>query len=168
MKLEVLKRLPENNSKPTPIMFVHGAWHSAWCWNKYFLKYFADSGYASYALSLRGHGNSEGILKGSSINDYVDDLRKVINDFQINPILIGHSMGGLVVRRYIAKYNPPAVILLAPVPINSASFGSTRFACKHPLIFIKANLKHNLHLIVETPELCRQLFFSENIDNKLL
>ncbi|MBC7517162.1 MAG: alpha/beta hydrolase [Alkalinema sp. FL-bin-369] len=43
----------------SPIFFVHGAWHAAWC-RENFLPYFANHGYAAYAVSLRGHGTSEG------------------------------------------------------------------------------------------------------------
>jgi len=58
MKLEILSEKPKGTQKQKPILFVHGAWHGAWCWEK-FLPYFAENGYAAYAVSLRGHGNSE-------------------------------------------------------------------------------------------------------------
>ena len=43
---------------PVPLLFVHGAWHAAWCWDEHFLGYFADRGYRAVALSFRGHGDS--------------------------------------------------------------------------------------------------------------
>lgn len=59
MKLEVITEHSQLLSHSTPLLFIHGAWHGAWCWEK-FLSYFAEHGYESHALSLRGHGNSEG------------------------------------------------------------------------------------------------------------
>ena len=60
MKLEVITREPETDARPTPVLFVHGMFHGAWCWEEHFLPYFAQRGYAAHALSLRGHVGSEG------------------------------------------------------------------------------------------------------------
>ena len=35
MKLEILSEKPKGTPKQTPILFVHGAWHGAWCWEKF-------------------------------------------------------------------------------------------------------------------------------------
>jgi pimeloyl-ACP methyl ester carboxylesterase len=50
MQLEVIANA-KNETRPAPILFVHGAWHAAWCWEN-FLPYFAQQGYAAYAISL--------------------------------------------------------------------------------------------------------------------
>jgi hypothetical protein len=60
VKLEVITRKPSTPQKTTPLLFVHGSWHAAWCWDEHFLPYFADCGYEAHAVSLRGHGGSEG------------------------------------------------------------------------------------------------------------
>lgn len=39
-----------------PLLFVHGSYHSSWCWAEHFLPYFASLGYPCYAVSLRGTG----------------------------------------------------------------------------------------------------------------
>ena len=76
MKLEMISKVPPINPQPTPLLFVHGAWHGAWCWDVHFLDYFAQHGFAAHAVSLRGHGNSEGRskLRGTRIADYVQDV----------------------------------------------------------------------------------------------
>ncbi|RLC08454.1 MAG: alpha/beta hydrolase, partial [Deltaproteobacteria bacterium] len=56
MKLEVISKYPKGKKHSVPILFIHGAFAGAWCWEEYFLPYFADHGYESHALSLRGHG----------------------------------------------------------------------------------------------------------------
>ena len=44
MKLEVITREPETDARPTPVLFVHGMFHGAWCWDEHFLPYFAQHG----------------------------------------------------------------------------------------------------------------------------
>jgi pimeloyl-ACP methyl ester carboxylesterase len=56
--LEVIEKGPCRESDKPPVLFVHGAWHGAWCWDEHFLDFFAEKGYRSLAVSLRGHGKS--------------------------------------------------------------------------------------------------------------
>lgn len=116
--LEVLCRAPSVPSCETPLLFVHGAYTGAWCWDEYFLKYFASKGYSSYAVSLSGHGGSRGgaYLDSFSIADYVDDVAEVVGKLPVAPVLIGHSMGGMVVQKYLEKHSAPAVVLISSVP----------------------------------------------------
>ncbi len=80
-----------------------------------FMKFLAKNGYASFIHDHRGHGKS---IK--NINDlgyfYEDNASYVVEDLhQINEylknkfkdkkiILFGHSMGSMIVRKYISKY----------------------------------------------------------------
>ena len=57
--LEVIDKGSATDSHPVPLLFVHGAWHAAWCWDENFLGFFADKGYRAVALSLRNHGSSD-------------------------------------------------------------------------------------------------------------
>src|SRR3954471_18791976 len=93
--LEVIDKGTVTESHPVPLVFVHGASHAAWCWDENFLDFFADNGYRSIALSLRGHGESD--LDGKPLNactiaDYVEDVRSVIDRLPSHPVLVGHSM----------------------------------------------------------------------------
>jgi hypothetical protein len=47
MNLEVLSRRPAESRHPTPLLFIHGMLHGAWCWDAHFLDYFAGQGYAA-------------------------------------------------------------------------------------------------------------------------
>jgi hypothetical protein len=51
LTLEVIEK---GSPSARPLLFVHGGWHGAWCWDN-FLNYFADAGYRAVALSLRRH-----------------------------------------------------------------------------------------------------------------
>lgn len=117
-ELEVLCRFPEDEPRPTPLLLIHGAYAAAWCWDEHFSPYLASRGYACYALSLSGHGRSRGRehLDSLSIADYVRDLREVMNALPSTPVLIGHSMGGMVAQKYLEIGRVPAVVLMASVP----------------------------------------------------
>src|SRR5438445_2288922 len=99
--LEIISRQPATPNGAPPLLFVHGMWHGAWCWDEHFLPCFADHGYAAHAVSLRGHGRSDlhGSLKFVSIADYVGDVAEAARQIGTPPIMIGHSEGGFVVQR---------------------------------------------------------------------
>jgi len=101
-----------------PILFVHGAYAGAWCWEERFLPWFARRGWAVHAVSLSGHGRSQGRddLDRLNIDHYVADLIETIDTLPVPPILIGHSMGGMVVQKYLERAAAPAVVLMASVP----------------------------------------------------
>ncbi len=170
MQLEILTQEPQGPARPTPLLFVHGAWHGAWCWAEYFLPYFARHGYASFALSLRGHGASEGRarLRRTRIADYVRDVAQVASQLPKPPVLIGHSMGGLIVQKYLEQHAAPAAVLLAPVPVRGVVKTTLRMAMHHPLLFLKANLTLSLYPIIGTPQLARQAFFSADMATESL
>ena len=85
--LEVIDKGSPTDSHPVPLLFVHGAWHAAWCWDENFLGFFADKGYRAVALSLRNHGSSdENNPRKSSVADLVSDVASVANDLSpLNP-----------------------------------------------------------------------------------
>jgi pimeloyl-ACP methyl ester carboxylesterase len=121
MNLEIISKYPIESRHTTPLLFVHGAWHGAWCWKVHLLDFFASHGFSAHALSLRGHGNSagRGDLRGTRIADFVDDVAEVARQLPKPPVVIGHSMGGLVVQKYLQKYPAPVAVLLAAVPPQS-------------------------------------------------
>lgn len=170
MQLEVIERIPSGHYRKTPILFVHGAWHGAWCWNEFFLPYFAEQGYASYALSLQGHGASDikSKLNSLRITDYVNDVDQVVSGLPTPPVLVGHSMGGLIVQKYLEKHPAPAAVLLASLPVCGLFGSAIRMFMHHPMLFLKANLTMDLHPFVSTAELAREAFFSDDIDAESL
>ena len=116
--LEVLTHIPARLKHKTPLLFIHGAFTGAWCWEEHFLPFFAAAGFAAHALSVSGHGGSRGReqLDTLSIADYVDDVREVVEQLPTPPILIGHSMGGFIVQKYLEQYAAPAAVLMCTVP----------------------------------------------------
>lgn len=134
--LEILTRQPTGAAPRTPLLFLHGAYVGAWCWDEHFLPWFAARGFPCYALSLRGHGKSAGRerLHDFGIGDYVEDLEHAVSEIGRAPVLIGHSMGALVVQKYLERGTAPAAVHVCPVPpfgllpsTVSLAFGRPRF-----------------------------------------
>jgi len=158
---------PQSKTFPHPLLFVHGAWHGAWCWERFFLPYFAEQGFESHAINLRGHGPGADRkkLRWARIKDYVADVAEVARTFTTPPIVIGHSMGGLVAQKYLETFYAPAGVLLAAVPPKGAWRTTLSYVRRHPLPFLKTNLTMNLGPIVGTPQLAREMLFSETISD---
>ena len=80
--------------------------------------YFAAHGFEAHALSLRAHGASEGRaqLHRCRIRHYVEDVEAVAAALPTSPILVGHSMGGFVVQKFLETHLSPAAFLLASIP----------------------------------------------------
>lgn len=87
-------------------------------WADTFMPFLADAGYPCYAVSLRGHGGSHGRgqIDWHSIADYVDDVTMAIDWLEQEPVLVGHSMGGFIVQKYLEHHTAPAAVLLCSVP----------------------------------------------------
>lgn len=106
-----------------PLLFLHGSFHSSWCWAEHYMPYFASHGYSCYALSLRGTSGTfagDGVKK-VKIYQHVQDITDMIayihqqeqaqqkgqttmNDDDLErcrPVLIAHSFGGLAVMKYL-------------------------------------------------------------------
>ncbi|WP_114416585.1 alpha/beta hydrolase [Marinospirillum perlucidum] len=137
-KLELLYRL-SSNPEGVPVLFVHGIFSGAWIWDEYYLPWFADQGYQAYALSFRGHGRSSAPDPAGQyrLEDYVQDLSDAIDIIRRKhgqePLLVGHSMGGMVVQSYLSRFRGRGAILLASVPPQGLVPLSWANLFSHPL-----------------------------------
>lgn len=141
MTLEVLFREAKGATPRTPLLFVHGAYVGAWCWEAHFLDWFAARGRSAHALSLRGHGGSEGgaQLNDFGLEDYAEDVARAAADLPQPPVLVGHSMGAMVVQKYLEYAEAPGAVLACPVPAYGLLPSSFRLAWTRPALFAGLN-----------------------------
>ena len=160
--LEVIDKGSVSAAHPVPLLFVHGAWHAAWCWDEYFLNFFADKGYRALALSFRGHGGSptDKPLRACSVADYVEDIRVVADGLPTPPVVIGHSMGGFIVQKYLEAHDCPAGVLMTSMPPQGNLGSSLRWMRQHPWHFAKMTITGKALPYISTPQLARERFFS--------
>ena len=117
----------------------------------------------AHALSLSGHGSSRGRerLDSLSISDYVDDVHEIVQSLPEPPVLVGHSMGGFVVQKYLERHVLPGAVLMCPVPpqgLMTAAFG---------LLFSRPGLLRDLNTMLgggrTSYETMREAMFAQEI-----
>ncbi len=167
MQLEWLAGPGEGEGHPTPMLFVHGACHGAWCWQDHFLPYFSKAGWRTFALSLRGHGGSPGRegLRWYSTRDYLDDIREGVRRCGRSPVLVGHSMGARLVQIYAARFGAAAVILLAPPPPCGILPSVTRLFVKMPRSMILNHLFLTWRYVSKHAASARRAFFHASLSD---
>jgi len=139
MRLEILSHRPHGCVPRTPLLFVHGAYVGAWCWEEHFLPWFAARGFPAHAVSLRGHGASSGRehLHRYGLADYAEDVASAAALLEEPPVLVGHSMGALVVQKYLERGGKAAAVVLAcPVPGYGLMPATMALAWTRPALFM--------------------------------
>lgn len=172
MTLETIEAPATNSNGQPPLLFVHGAWHGAWCWQRW-MPYFADLGYDCWALSLRGHGESPDDrmgLRGPTLQDYVADVASVAATLPAPPIILGHSMGGAVTQLYLAKSDddhPVAgAVLLASVPPRGAIGVTLKLLRTEPGVMARVMAGRNMEILVSDKDRANELFLSATADEE--
>ncbi|MEX0349146.1 MAG: alpha/beta hydrolase [Paracoccaceae bacterium] len=99
-----------------PVVFLHGTNGGPWTMDN-FKQAFEAQGYVCHAPAYRFHdmppsGARNVALKGLSIADYVEDLTAFIGTLDQQPVLVGHSLGGLIAQLLAAKGLAHAAVLL--------------------------------------------------------
>jgi len=94
------------------------------------MPHLAEHGFACYALSLRYHETQRGymVFHGSRMRDYVEDVRRAAESLPQLPILVGHSMGGQVIMKYLERYPAAGAVLLSSIPVGGFLRGVLRVA----------------------------------------
>jgi len=101
----------------TTIVMVHGAFCGGWAFER-FRTPFEAAGFATIAPDLRGHGPDDAAdaVVGVSMTDYAADIARLCATLPEPPVLLGHSMGGLVAQLAARRADLRALVLLAPSP----------------------------------------------------
>ncbi len=100
-----------------PVLFVHGMWGWHWYWSN-FINVFASSGYECYAIDVQGHGPAwKSPIQGNvSLENYVEEIKSAIDIISKKdkpPMLIGHSMGGLLAQKTAEDIGVGGIVLIA-------------------------------------------------------
>ena len=146
-----------------PLLFVHGAFTGAWCWDEHFLPYFAARGHDAWAVDLRGHGADAGSVDLASVDDYVADVLLAVAQIGEPPVIVGHSMGAIVVQRAMRRTAVLAAALLAPVPPQGLLGSSFLLAAKNPEMFNEINRLQIGSALPSSVDLLRDALFSPHL-----
>src|SRR4029079_18946957 len=93
-----------NESGKTPVVFVHGLWLLPSSWDRW-RTLFEDAGFATLApgwpddpATVRAANAKPEVLAGKSIKEVADHFEEVIGKLDKQPVVIGHSFGGLMTQ----------------------------------------------------------------------
>jgi pimeloyl-ACP methyl ester carboxylesterase len=100
------------------IVMIHGMWGGPWYWENY-RRFFEERNYRCITPTLRYHDVAPDDpphpqLGTTSLLDYAHDLEEEIRSLNVQPILMGHSMGGLLAQMLAGRGLGKAAVLLAP------------------------------------------------------
>src|SRR5262249_18268716 len=111
--LEIIQVKGKGEHAYPPIVCLHGASSGAWMWEE-FLRVLDARGRRAAALSLRGHGRSDGRdeLKSATLDDYAQDVLRAFSEFVEPPILFSHSLGSLIAGRFFGRLAMRAICVL--------------------------------------------------------
>lgn len=150
--------LPRENIYPVSILAIHGMWATSRRWENYG-RYFSNHGFAFWTPTLRHHfgKNNDCVELGqTSVNDYVHDMAVLIETlkkrqyFAKNPVIFGHSMGGLIALK-LATYGLASRLVL----LNSAPPAGVR---------LHADWHYQLAIARYLPELLFQKPFKPSLN----
>jgi pimeloyl-ACP methyl ester carboxylesterase len=133
-RLEMLSLRARTPTRP-PILMVHGAYTHARSWAQTFMPWFAARGHDVHAVSLRGHGGSDGlnVIDAWGLDDYRGDVERALAAVGPSAIVFGSSMGGLVLQRLLAAgARPRAAVLINSVPPGGLMASMSRMALRRP------------------------------------
>jgi pimeloyl-ACP methyl ester carboxylesterase len=97
---------------------------------------FEERGYTAHTPTLRHHElpSHEGAMKVASLSlrDYTDDLVALVNSLDSPPLLVGHSMGGLLAQLVAARTRQAGLVAACPGPA-AGTLGGTRTSLRMSL-----------------------------------
>ena len=88
-------------------MLIHGAWHGAWCWKKV-VPLLENKDHKVIVPDLPGHGEDKRPIAEITLQAYTDRLCQILDEQSEPVILVGHSMGGVVITQ-VAEYRPERI-----------------------------------------------------------
>ncbi len=92
---------------PKHFVFVPGSFHGAWCWFK-MQPLLSKNGNSSIAIDLPKHGLDTTAPAGVTLDQYVDAVCKVLEQYDEPVVLVGHSRAGIILSQ-VAERMPEKI-----------------------------------------------------------
>jgi len=109
----------EDHGSGQPVVLIHGYPLSGASWEKQ-VPVLLEAGYRVITYDRRGFGKSSQPTAGYNYDTFAEDLHKLVTQLKLHDFtLVGFSMGGGEVARYIGKYGSKGVskaVIISGVP----------------------------------------------------
>ncbi len=165
----------ETNEKPRPVtgprsfLLVHGAWHGPWCWQEHWTSYFESAGHRVDAIQLDAHDRAGSHRRiWTTIRSHVAEVRQRLAELGPGTVLVGHSMGGLIVQRALEDASAAGAVLLASAPRRGVLLATLRLLRREPAATLHTIATVNMWPSVRTEALTRRAFFTASTPDDLV
>jgi pimeloyl-ACP methyl ester carboxylesterase len=109
---------------PTPVVFIHGLWLDATNWSPW-LELFREAGYNPIAPGWPGEPDTVAearehpeYVANIGINDITGHYADIIDGLDRQPVIIGHSYGGLIAEKLLGQGVGTAAVAIDPAQIK--------------------------------------------------
>lgn len=156
----------------TPVVFIHGTWLHALSWESW-AEHFASRGFLAFTPGWPGESAAVGELRksaeaiaGIGLDILTDHYAGIVRSFDTAPVIVGHSVGGLIAQHLLAANIGRAAVAIAPVPINDIALPDAsarlwtpdRTDSAEPLVTLSPKRFHQVFANTTTGEESDRLF----------
>jgi alpha-beta hydrolase superfamily lysophospholipase len=136
------------------------------------MDYFYKKGYSTYAINLTLHDGernpSNREINLLTFSDYVKDVKFAIDQIDEPVILVGHSMGGAIIQKYLELYPAQAAVLMATVPSNGVICATLNVLKIFPARVIRGLTSFSLYHIIRGEKHSKWAFYDNSITDEEL
>ena len=174
------------NTKKSPLLFIHGSFHAAWCFAEHYFRFFSDESKPDtsrlcYSLSLRGT-SATGMPPGDQstsidIKLHMQDISFVCKNIislpatKRKPVIVAHSFGGLIVQKLLEskafRESIGGVILLCSVPPSGNGPMTSRFLRRDIFAALKIIWGFVFKAATTMSGVCKELFFEPSMPDQV-
>jgi alpha-beta hydrolase superfamily lysophospholipase len=108
----------------TPVVFIHGLWLHATSWAPW-LERFSQAGYEPVAPgwpneppTVAAAREQPDLVANLSIDEVTEHFAQVIGSMAANPVIVGHSFGGLIAEKLLGQGIGAAAVAIDPAQIK--------------------------------------------------
>jgi pimeloyl-ACP methyl ester carboxylesterase len=151
-------------------LFIHGAWHGAWCWNGV-LETLAKQ-HRVLATDLPGHGELIQPFQHLHLLDYVKHVIDLLEKSSAPVSLVGHSFAGFVISQ-VASLRPEKIKELiyinGLIPETGESFFSLTQSLKSKNLtpYLSVNSEHS-SMSISSPPILKDYMYNCSNPNHII
>ncbi|WP_416960855.1 alpha/beta hydrolase [Streptomyces sp. Agncl-13] len=143
-------------SSEIPVIFIHGLWIHSSSWAPW-IEAFQSAGYDPMAPGWPGDSNTvdenrstPDRLAGVGLDDIAAHYGRIISAMEREPVVIGHSVGGLIAQKLNISHSLRAAVAIDPAPIRGVrALPPAQLRAAFPVLSRLGNARRTVSLTAE-------------------